>query len=61
MDEAAVELPYTEFNVDEDLVVVGTVSFDPSEPFEDFSVLKLAFDLRLRSAKKGIVQPVAFH
>ena len=34
---------------------VGSEPLEPSESFEDFSVLKLALDRLRRSLKKGIV------
>ena len=43
-----------ESKVVEDLSV-GSELLEPSESFEDFSVLKLALDRLLRSLKKGIV------
>lgn len=35
--------------------MVGSEAVEPSESFEDFSVLKLALERLLRSLKKGIV------
>ena len=54
MEEAGVDVPFIEPRVEVDLCG-GTVVFEVSELSDDFSVLKLARERRLRSLKKGII------
>ena len=57
IEDAGVDAPYTELSVEEDLVV-GALPLEPlgeSEPLDDLSVLKLAFERRLKLLKKGII------